>query len=341
MIGNGRWLCVVGGRQKDPREIAGKREWHHHKCGVIAGIDLDSGRTQSLATHVSPADSCPDEDPSITFKAASVLEDRLYACSTTELLVYSVADWTIENRISLPRFNDLHHALALRPDRVVAVNTGLDAVVEVGLDGTVTREWGVMGDDPWDEFSKETDYRKIHSLKPRKAHPNFAFQYDGDLWCARLTQADAICLTGDRPALNVRDEHGIHDGIVHGDFIYFTSVDGTVIRVDGRAGEADRVYDLNAWVEGDTPLGWCRGLARLDEHHFAVGFSRLRQTKWTQNIRWVKHRLGGDGSGMNPTRVVIFNLDKEEIVAEYEVESVGLNAVFSIHLMSEGQRGPA
>ncbi len=333
MIGEGRWLCIVGGRQKNPREIVGKREWHHHQCGVIVGIDLGTGKTEVLTTYVSPPEFCPDEDPSITFKAASVLGSRLYVCTTTEILVYRVRDWVIEHRISLPRFNDLHHVCAYRPDPVVVVNTGLDAVVEVSLDGTVTREWGVMGGDPWDEFSKDTDYRKIHSLKPRLAHPNFTFRYDGDLWCVRLMQADAISLTGNRPPMNVRDLQGIHDGIVFEDSIHFTTVDGTIIRVDGRSGRPNRAFDLNAMVKGNTPLGWCRGLARMGESQFAVGFSRLRKTKWTQNIRWVKHKFGGDGSGLNPSRIRVFDLETNQVLAEYDLEPVGLNDVFSIHLM--------
>ena len=119
-------------------------------------------------------------------------------------------------------------------DRIIVVSTGLDMVCEVTLEGATVRQWGVLGESPWTRFSKDTDYRKIHSLKPHQAHPNFAFDYGGDLWCTRAAQRDAICLTADRPPMTIREDAVIHDGIVDGDHIYFTAVDGIVIRVDGR-----------------------------------------------------------------------------------------------------------
>ncbi len=69
----------------------------------------------------------------------------------------------------------------------------------------------------------------------------------------------------------------------------------------------------------------------------AVGFSRLRPTKWDENVKWLKHQLGGDGESLLPTRISVFNLTTEELVEEYILEDIGLNAVFSMHRMvSEG-----
>jgi hypothetical protein len=146
---------------------------------------------------------------------------------------------------------------------------------------------------------------------------------------------DAVCLTSpSKTALSAERGPPIHDGVVLDGQIYFTRVDGMVFCLDGSSGEIIHRYDLNSMTRDDAPLGWCRGFDTLGDGLFAIGFSRLRRTKWEENLKWVKHRFGGDGQGLRPTRVGLFHLERREIVAEFDLEAVGLNAVFSIHLMS-------
>jgi hypothetical protein len=133
--------------------------------------------------------------------------------------------------------------------------------------------------------------------------------------------------------MTIREDAVIHDGIVDGDHIYFTAVDGIVIRVDGRTGMPDRFFDLNDMVPGRLPLGWCRGIAHLGGTRFAVGFSRLRPTRWEENLTWVRHRLGGSGINLMPTRIGVFDLERGALLEEYGLEEVGLNAVFSVHFL--------
>ena len=89
---------------------------------------------------------------------------------------------------------------------------------------------------------------------------------------------------------------------------------------------------MNKIVGDGPPLGWCRGIELLDDRHAVVGFSRLRPTKWEQNLRWVKRQLGGKGTGLLPTRIALVDLSAERFVWEVDLEPGGLNAVFSIHL---------
>jgi len=57
----------------------------------------------------------------------------------------------------------------------------------------------------------------------------------------------------------------------------------------------------------------------------------LRPTKWKQNVQWVKHRLGGDGMGLQPTRLGMFDLRREKLCWEVDLEPAGMNVVFSVH----------
>jgi len=77
----------------------------------------------------------------------------------------------------------------------MVVVTGLDMVIEVAPDGEVLREWSVVGEDTWSRFSREVDYRKVPTTRPRRAHPIFAFLLGNDIWATRCNLKDAVCLT--------------------------------------------------------------------------------------------------------------------------------------------------
>ncbi|MCH2184825.1 hypothetical protein MK280_03030, partial [Myxococcota bacterium] len=228
-------LHLVGGRQKAEREINAQPKWQHYAQALIVSLDLDSGRLEPVVAYESPPEVCPDEKPSILFKAGSRVGDRFYACTQTEVVIYRLPDWSIERTISVPCFNDVHHVIPHSEHSVLVVSTGLDLVVEVDWDGQVLQEWSVTGEDTWDRFSRETDYRKIASTKPHVGHPNYVFESGGALWVTRANKGDAVCLTASGKVDRMSDVP-IHDGVLRGDFFYFTSVRGHVIRVNAETG---------------------------------------------------------------------------------------------------------
>ena len=323
-------LYAVGGRQK--AGVSHKvREFHHYGSAVIVSVDTDSGRLEDVHEYVSPPEACAaDEDPSITFKTATLEDGRLYVPTQTEVLVYDLPSFTRRAYLSLPCMNDVHHVRPAPDGSLFVANTGLDSVLQLAMDGTVLREWNVLGEDPWARFSRDVDYRKVLSTKPHRAHPNHVFFLDGEVWVTRCNQKDVVCLTRNETPIPI-GEHYIHDGIRHGDRLYFTGVTGEVIVVDANAKSVLRRYDLPAIVGGDLPLGWCRGIEVLDEDHVVVGFSRLRPTKWNENVRWVKHALGGAGTDLLPTRLALFDLARERLVWDIDLEPAGMNVVFSVH----------
>jgi hypothetical protein len=227
----------------------------------------------------------------------------------------------------LPCFNDLHHVRPTPDGNILVANTGLDMVVEFTPEGEVLREWNALGEDPWERFSRSVDYRRVGTTKPHRSHPNHVFFLDGQIWVTRAEQKDAVCLTDGNLRIPLGGEY-VHDGYIFEGIIYFTGVDGRLILVDRKSLKIVEVFDLNTidGVNGE-PLGWCRGLWVVDEGYVWVGFTRVRKTKFMENVNWVKH---GGKERRKPARVALYDVAARKCVAEIDVEKYGLNVVFNM-----------
>ena len=319
-------LYVIGGFSKPGGFGPGDRR--PFQRGVILEVDTETGDAETRVEYVSPPEVCP-EDPMILFKACTLEGDKLYACTQTEVLIYSFPDFEQIGYLSLPCFNDLHHVRPTLEGSLLVVNTGLDMVVDVTLEGEILREWNVLGEDPWERFSKEIDYRKVPSTKPHKAHPNYTFYLGEDLWVTRFEQRDAVCLTkaGGRIPIGIEIPH---DGIRSDGLIYFTTVDGHVVVADEADQRVRDVVDLNSIHGNNKTLGWCRGLM-VNGGKVWVGFSRLRPTRFRETLSWVKHGFTSVGTyNTLPTHIACYDLSARKCLQEIDVESSGISAVFSI-----------
>lgn len=325
-------LLVTGGRQS-PGALH-KEEWHRYREAVVACVDVKGGSAEVCVNYTSPPDACAaDAEPSIVFKAGSLVGELFYVCTQTEVLIYEVPTFRQLRHLSLPFFNDLHHVRPSQKDSLLVAVTGLDMVVELTLDGRVLREWGVLGQDPWARFSRDIDYRKVITTKPHQAHPNFVFETHEVLWVTRFEQRDAIGLTAPDGRIPI-DVEKPHDGIVAGERIYFTTVDGHVVVANAMTAKVSDVFDLNRISARNRDLGWCRGLAVLDESRVVVGFTRIRPTRFRENLRWLRYELGlRETMGDLPTRIVGYDLQAAREEWEVDLEPCGMNCVFSIHLL--------
>lgn len=323
-----RSLYVIGGRQHE--RVTTEEEQRKFAHAVAVEVEVETGTIDERVVYTpAPEITSSGKLANNVFKAGTLEGDRLYVCTETEILVYRLPGFELVRQLSLPLFNDLHHVYPRDDGTLLVAVTGLDMVVEIDAEGQVSREWSALGDDPWERFDRSVDYRQ-RSTKPHRSHPNYVFEADGELWVTRFEQRDALCLTSER-----RIDIGVerpHDGVVRGDRVYFTTVDGQVAIADPRADRVERVVDLNQIVGGKYALGWCRGLLPIDEQRVVVGFSRLRSTRFRQNLRWITGRLGlRETLGNLPTRIVCFDLEAGTVEWEVALEDAGVNVLFSIH----------
>lgn len=316
---------VVGGRLRDTvfRKL---EEWQ--SCDQALVIELDPSRNESrpCVEYTSPPEVCPPDLPAILFKSATLKGNKLYTCTSTEVLVYELPSFRLGHYISLPCFNDLHHAYPSREGTILAAVTGLDMVVEVTTDGKLVREWSVIAEDTWARFSRHTDYRLVPTTKPHRSHPNHVFELEGEVWVTRFQQRDVICLT--KPGCRIDIAVGRpHDGYLFGDKIYFTTVDGHVVIANQKTLHVEQTIDLNQMSgQSGQVLGWCRGVLPLDERRVWVGFTRVRPTKFVENVAWVKH----GGSRHRPSHVALYDLERKACELEIALEPHGIGVVFSL-----------
>jgi hypothetical protein len=319
-------LYVLGGRQRK-RVLKQDEEWTLYDKAIVLEVHAASGSGRICLEHDTPAVARSHDESSVLFKAGTIQGETLYACTSTEVMVYDLPKFKRTNYISLPCFNDLHHVRPTPDGNLLVVNTGLDMVVEVRLDGSVVRQWYVIEGDPWQRFSPVTDYRKVETTKPHLAHPNFVFRLEDEIWVTRAQQKDVICLTDSGRRITIGGVY-IHDGHVHNGMIYFTSVDSRVIVVDQNSLQIEHIIDLNTIDnQRGSSLGWCRGLYMADERHAWVGFTRVRKTKFNENVNWVKH-VGRDLT--KPARISLYDIHARRCLVEIDVEQFGMNVVFSV-----------
>lgn len=322
-------LYVVGGQQRKLRPVrAHFGDWYEYQKAIALRLDSRTGEATTEVEYVSPAHAAPTVDPAILFKSGTRVGDRLYLTTQTEVLVYHLPDFRLEHYVSLPSFNDVHHATPTPDGNLLVAITGLDMVAEVTLDGRLVCEWNVLdlSRSPFgDRFSREVDYRLVPTTKPHLAHPNHVFYLGDEPWATRFQQQDAISLTDPARRIPIGVER-LHDGIPYDGRVLFTAVNGKVVVADAQRLVVDEVIDLNTMHGPDLLLGWCRGLL-LDGDRLWVGFSRMRPTKFRENVAWIKngfrHYLG--------THVALYDLRERRCLAQLDVERHGLNAIFGIY----------
>lgn len=267
----------------------------------VADLDHRVLYDRGVVAHVT-ADGLRDVRLVTTVRCLKgVAPDGRWLCSEGALLGFDPVTGRVEAPTAVPGGDplDLHHALGRRRLAV----TGRDEV------------W-------WDG--------EVHVLA-KGSHPNHLFVVDRTPWVTCGARGRAQTLDGDQswPLADVV----VHDGVVRPDGVWFTAVDGRLVRLDPESGHTDQI-DLADLDVRAPPLGWCRGLAFVDGLAW-VGFTRLRATATRQRLAWVRGALRGRPmASRHPTRLVAYDLSSGHKVREIELEAHGLNALFGIHSRS-------
>lgn len=317
-------MYIAGGRQRALRPLsAGNQDWNGFDQALIIQLSPETGEWKKALKYISPPQVVAEQDPAILFQAGHIRDRELVICTQTEVMIYRLPDFKCLWYLSLPGFNDLHHARFAPNGNVLVANAGLEMVIELSRNGEIVREWNVLGKLPWADYRRDHDYRKV-STKPHHAHPNHLFCIDDEIWATRFHQGDALCLTDPRKRIPLSTER-IHDGAVYDGFVYFTTVTGQIIVANPRTLRVVETIDLNTLHEPGLLLGWCRGL-KIHQGSLWVGFSRIRPTKFRENISWV---MRGFKRAL-PTHVACYDLQNLRRVMDIDLEPMGLGAVYSI-----------
>jgi hypothetical protein len=326
-------LYVLGARQKKLR-LKKEDEWNLYEEALIVEIDTQTGTARNRIKYCTPPDARSSDNASHIFKASTISGNILYACTSTEVLLFKLPEFEQIGYVSLPCFNDLHHVTPSSDGNLMVASTGLDMVVKFNKRGDILKIWPVLGGDPWSRFSPEVDYRKVDSTKPHQSHPNFIFELNGEPWVTRFRQRDAICLNHPEHSIDIAVQTP-HDGLVCGNRIYFTTVDGRLVIANAGTHQVDRVIDLKEIGGTNDLLGWCRGLLPVDDRRIWVAFTRVRKTQFTENVLWVK-KVFQEGMGEKPTHIALYDIVEGRCLAEIDMEPHGLNVIFSILPAFEG-----
>jgi hypothetical protein len=325
-------LYLLGGKQRSLL-LHDEEEWNQYESALILRLDVRSGAVQTCVEYKSPSYARPHDQSACLFKSGTLVDDLLYACTNTEVLVFRVPDFEQLNYISLPCFNDLHHVMPCRDGTLLVVSTGLDMVVRITPEGRLIEDWNVLGGPAWQRFSRDIDYRLVESTKPHKSHPNFVFELGAELWVTRLHQRDALCLTDSKKRIEIALESP-HDGVVRNRQIYFTLVDGRVALANADNMTIDRVIDFKEMDDPNALLGWCRGVLPIDDQRVWVGFSRVRKTRFYENVLWVK-RVFREGMMEKPTHISLYDVGQHRCLQEFNLEPYGMNTIYSIFPATE------
>jgi hypothetical protein len=318
-------ILLFGGRNY-PHPQA-RPVWHQFQTAVMLRVRDDGEVVARLEYEGGPIER--EIGLSCCFKAATIIGDHAYACTNTEVLKIDLRNLSIVEHHSHRFFNDLHHVNRI-DDRFFVAGTGIDSVLEYDAKFDLIKRHPIANDEIIERFGHEADYRRIHNTKPHLAHPNYVESWGGEVWVSNFDKCRVESLTSDRKY--VVSEFKIHDGVPAHGKIWFTSVNGRVITLDPRTG-APTTYNLEPMSDASRLLGWCRGIAPISDTDVLVGFSKLRETKARENLKWIGNKLLGQSFALSQaSRIARYDLARATETWRLETEKHGMDAMFSIHV---------
>lgn len=306
-------------------------EGKYYGCAKLLRLDLETGDVSTLLSVDKGNANFPDTDPNLEFTIGDVEGEYLWLSTDTEIRKYRYPGMELISTYSYPFFHNIHSVVVRGPELYVT-STGLDMVVVLNkADGSLVRLINAEGLPVWHRFSQDTDYRKLHSTRPHDCHPNYVFWIGDEPWVTRCTQEDAVSLNDFSKRIDVsgsRRPISVHDGIVVGERILFTTVDGAIVIANSTTLAVEEVVELHAMKGFAGVRGWCRGLCVAGEILY-VAFSRLRRTRKLEKIQWVG-RLLSKGDVHNSASVLAVDLARKTIVRDYRMPADIIDAIYCL-----------
>ena len=325
-------LIITGGRQADSKLSYFNKEWNNGIEGVIFEYDPKKNLIEEKISYKTPLENRPIDNYSISFKSGSIHNNKLYVTTLTEILIFDLPEYKLVDIISLNIFNDLHHVI-YHEENLFIVITGLDLVVKFSLNEKKIKTFYNCYPEinTWERFDKNKDYRKINTTKPHLSHPNHVSIFQDKVLVTRYKQQDALIFSMEGKVLDkINLNKGIpHDGAIFNESFIYTTVNGNIIEVNKSDFSIKKITDLNFHSKDGRSLGWCRGYQKLESLNY-VGYSRIRPTKFVENIKWLGSKLTDKVKLKMPTRIECYNENYSKIKNTIDLESYKMNWVFSI-----------
>lgn len=307
-----------------------KDEGFRYNGAIIQIVDWDNKSLVKQIGYKSPKENL-DNGLSMMFKGAYLAEDKVFVVTNTEVLQYDLPKWDIAQVHTHTSFNDLH-AVFIDNGYIYVCNTGMEIVQRLRIsDGGIDREWNMACAPTWERFDMGTDYRRIATTKPHNAHINHLFKLNGELWVNLGNQRKARSLESEGDIIDLDSLYDdnekvlCHDGVVRGDWIYFTSVNGSIIVVDKTTLKVEERIDLNSINTLDKTIGWTRGIEIIENKAY-VGISKMRHSKYKEYTKWIIY--GDKGSLLSS--IVEVDLCARRINYIYEIEGFNRAGIYSI-----------
>jgi hypothetical protein len=150
---------------------------------------------------------------------------------------------------------------------------------------------------------------------------------------------DAVCIAHPQKLIDIPAGKP-HDGLFTGGRLYFTTVNGTVVRVDLDGDGRMHTYDISSLYRGFNP-GWCRALA-VDQEMVYVGYSAFRWTYHLENISFIgsnMRKIARQLGQQRPARIVKFDMQRKQIMDEMSFSNGEVALIFSILSANDPDRG--
>lgn len=287
-------IYIVGGR----KDIVSGR----YNLGVI--LRKDETGIHTVREYTSPIELQSPRGHSF-FKGATRIGDRFYCCNQHEIVIYSLPNFEQIGYVTHPLFSDVHDVLSIENGNMLVAVADIEVVLEMTHEGVVVNTYNML--DETLDLDEELDYRYTYRISAPRAHVNHLVNVGGEIFVTRLIKKDAVSLTDITRRISIDTERS-HDGFFFNSELYFTTVDGTIVVVDPVTLAVTNQHSLNTIAPS-----WCRGLL-VDQETSWVGFTRRNETNMSSA----------------PTRISRYNTADWMLWEEIDLETYGLNAVYSI-----------
>ena len=322
-------LLITGGVLRENGYELG--EGKYYGCAKLLRLNTSTSAIDELIALKDGNSNYQETHTNLEFTVGEVDAGKLWLATDTEIRLYQYPGMELLSTYSHPCFHNIH-SVAVRGDKLFVTSTGLDMVAILDKHtGHIISHHNVEGKPTWHRFSQEIDYRKHHSTRPHDGHPNYVFWIKDEPWVTRCTQEDAVKLFDTNIKIDISGKKrpiSVHDGIINGDQVFFTTVDGSIVIADTNTLQVTNTISINTMDGYGGLRGWCRGLY-ISGDIIYVGFSRLRKTKRLEKLAWVG-RLLSIGETASEASILAIDIKQNKIIADYKIPAGSIDAIYSI-----------